>query len=401
MFIRKFYEIGIAEPATGGPINLAEIMVKSGKLANPGQSGETPKVNTSETTVQPTTAPAPAPATATAPQPAEPAKPEPQKPTEPAKPASAQTEPPTPPISWQEVLKQQQPNAIFKELGYGEQLAEFLHENKDLDPKLVNLLKHWKTSDGNMEPYLKALTTDFSKMPPEEVMRHQLKEQYPELDAKQLERLYNIKVVQRYKLDPQNNSEEDIADGQVELLADAKPVRQALVDKQQEYLLPKPVQRQAEPDQQAQQQQRDAEAWTAKINDSPVIKNIVANKYLTVGKGEDAYNIPVDPQRVVSILNNADEWVNSLFTTVQKPDGTTELIPNFEKQALVSAVMADDIGTIEGLAKHYKALGARSAVAPIENASIPGTSQPAKAEVSSNDPAKEMAKRGRVVRGGE
>src|ERR1700677_2283565 len=402
MFIRKFYDIAIAEPATGAPVNLAEIMSKSGKLAQPGTEGQAPKINTSETKEQPNPAPAPAPATATAQQPAEPAKSEPQKPKEEAKPAPAQTEQPATPISWQEVLKQQQPNAIFKELGYGEQLAEFLHENKELDPKLVNLLTHWKTSDGNMEPYLKAMTTDFAKMPPEEVMRHQLREQYPELDAKQLDRLYNIKVVNRYKLDPQNYSEEEVADGQVELLADSKPVREALISKQQDYLLPKPVQKQAEPDLQAQQQQRDAEAWTAKINDSPVIKNIVANKYVTIGKGEDAFNLRVDPNRIVSILNDPDEWANNLFHITKNPDGTVkEAIPNFEKQAIVAAVMADDEGSFENLAKHYKAIGARAAVAPIENASEPGKGQPAKAEVESNDPTKAMAKRGRVVRGGE
>lgn len=401
MFIRKFYETAADTATVGGGFDLAAVMAKSGKLANPGSEGQAPKINI-ETKEQPNPAPAPAPATATAQQPAEPAKSEPQKPKEETKTAIAQTEQPVPPIpSWQEVLKQQQPNAIFKELGYGEQLADFFSETKDLDPKVINLLKHWKTSDGDMRPYLEALTTDFQKMPPEEVMRHQLREQYPELDAKQLDRLYNIKVVNRYKLDPQNYSEEEVADGQVELLADSKPVRDALMAKQQERLLPKPVQKQAEPDLQAQQQQRDAEAWAAKINDSPVIKNIVANKYLTIGKGDDAINLPVDPQKIVSILNNADEWVNSLFTSKQKADGTTELIPNFEKQAIVAAVMADDTGTIENLAKHYKAIGARAAVAPIENASEPGKGQPAKAEVETNDPVKAMAKRGRVTRGGE
>lgn len=401
MFIRKFYEVAAAEPVTGGGIDLGAIMAKSGKLVSPGQSGETPKVNTSETKEQPNPAPATAPATANAPQPAEPAKSEAQKPKEESKPAPAPIEQPASTLSWQEVLKQQQPNAIFKELGYGEQLAEFLQENKDLDPKLVNLLKHWKTSDGNMQPYLSALTTDFAKMPPEEVMRHQLREQYPELDAKQLDRLYNIKVVNRYKLDPQNYSEEEVADGQVELLADAKSIRQSLVDKQQGYLLPKPVQKQAAPDVQAQQQQRDADAWTAKINDSPIIKSIISNKYLTIGEGEDAFNLPVDPNRIVSILSNADEGANSLFDSVKKADGTAELVPNFLKQALVSAIMADDKGTIQHLAKHYKALGAKSAVAPIENASEPGKSQPAKAEIETTDPAKAMAKKGRVTRPGD
>jgi hypothetical protein len=392
---KKFFDIDLPDAPS-----IATIMAQKGALNSTERGLDVPKVNTSDLTKPTPTEPA-TPAPATAAKTGEPAKVENQPPAKAAEPAPVQTEQATKQPTWQEVLKQQQPNAILKELGYGEPLAEFLSGRKELDPKIINFLKHWETSDGNMEPYLRALSTDYAKMPPEEVMRHHLKEQYPELDAKQLDTLYKVKVLQRYKLDPTNFSEEEVEEGRIELLADAKPIRASLIEQQQGRLLPKPETKQPETDPRVAQQEQGMQEYRTSINEHPYIKNMVATKQLTVGKGEDQFNLPVDPNRLLGILNNPDDWATSLYNKVDRPDGKSDYVLNVEKNALVSAILADDVGTIDALAKHYKAIGAKAAVAPIENASEPGKGTPAKAEVESSNPATAMAKRGRITRGGE
>lgn len=391
---RKFYNMDA--PAEVAP-SIASMMAKSGVLRQPGDDGVIPAINT-EKKVEPAQAPA-TPATATVATPAEKAKPEPPKTVEIPKTEPTQTAPPVQVSSWQEVLKTQQPDTILKELGYGEKLVDFLRENKDIDPKMLGFVDHWRKNDGKVDPYLKALSTDFSKMAPEDVMKYQLQAQNPELDAKQLDRLYKLKVVDRYKLDPQNYSEEEVEDGRIELMADVKHIRTTLAADQQNYLFPKPVPKEAGPDPRVQQQEAFDEFKTQLHND-PFIKDILANKRIMLGEGAEAFNYSVDPDKLMDILLNGDTWATKMLTMQEKPDGTKVWLPNGRKQALISAILDDDEKFLREYGQHYKALGGHAAIAPIENAKPPVIGSPAKAEVENASPAAAAAKRGRIVQGG-
>jgi len=396
MSIRKFYDVAAPEaPAGSGAAvtDLASIMAKSGRLSQPGNEGAIPKINTTEKKEEPTPASAPAPATATQAQPAEQAKPESPKPTEAPQAAKPQTEEPAKVPSWQEVLKQQQPNAIFKELGFGDQMASFLSENKELDPKMLNLIKYWK-ENGNVEPFLKALSTDYGKMAPEDVMRHQLQMQNLELDAKQLETLYKVKVVQRYKLDPALNSEEDVEEGRIELMADVKSIRQGLIAEQQNYLVPKaPEAKPSGPDPVELQRQQDNEAYIQEIRNDPYSQSLVTNNKLVIGEGDDKFEFPINSQVLSEVMFNGEALGKRLNTADGKPDTA--------KQWLISAIAEYGMGFMNAYAQHFKTLGGKSAIAPIENAKPPGAGAPAHAEVESTNPAAVMAKRGRITRGGD
>lgn len=395
MFIRKFYNIDA--PAEVAP-SIASVMAKSGVLRQPGDDGPVPAINT-EKKEEPTPAPA-TPAPATAAIPAEKAKPEPPKPTEVPKTEPTQTATPVQVPSWQEVLKTQQPDTILKELGYGEKLVEFLRENKDIDPKMLGFVDHWRKNEGKVDPYLKALSTDFSKMAPEDVMKYQLRELNPELDAKQLERLYKLKVVDRYKLDPVLYSEEEVEDGRIELMADVKGIRTTLAEQQQNFLFPKPVPKEAGPDPRAQQQQQEFEAYKTYITDDPYTRDLFSNKKLSIGEGDNKFDFPVDPNALSEVLYDADKWTQKLFIQEIKPDGTKVSIPDVKKQFLLAgiAVYGEDFLKQYGL--HLKSLGGAAAIAPIENAKPPASGTPAKAEVESASPAAAAAKRGRLVQGG-
>ena len=143
---------------------------------------------------------------------------------------------PTPVLTWQEVLKAQQPETVFKELGYDEKvvgISKTLSEN----PKMAALFDQW-INKGDLTPYLKAVTTDYSKMSSEQLMRHQLLEEYPDADEATINALYQRKVVKAYGLD--SPYEDEVAEGKLLLDADAKKARETLISKQQEFLTPKP-----------------------------------------------------------------------------------------------------------------------------------------------------------------
>lgn len=392
MFFRKFYDVDA--PAEAAP-SLASLMAKEGKLTT-GNQDDGP-IHTTERKEAPPAPATPAPAT-DAPNAAKatPATPLQKKEDTPAPP---QTAAPAPPPTLQEVLKQHQPKAILKELGFDERLAD-LHE---MDPKIWGLLNHWK-SKGDIKPYLQALDTDFQKMSPEEVMRYQLRTQYPELDAKQLDTLYKIKVTQRYKLDPQLYSEDEAAEGQVELLADVKPIREALSKQQQEYLMPPPPEPKAavsEADLLKQQQQQGLEVYKSQINEANFTKDLQKNKYLTIGEGDEQYKWPVDPETVLDLLYDNEKWTRSHFTVVNEPDGSVSYVPDVEKQIMVAAFLNDPKGFIRDIGKHFKSLGAKSVNDLLENARPADAGTPATADKTPANPAAAAARQGRFVRGGE
>ena len=73
---------------------------------------------------------------------------------------------------WKNIVKNQQPDEIFKELGFDSSVANFMKELKEVDPKMVGFFEYWKNG-GNLKEYFEESSKDFSTMPAEDVMRHQ------------------------------------------------------------------------------------------------------------------------------------------------------------------------------------------------------------------------------------
>ncbi len=398
---RRFFDLVTPEPAAAAiePPSLASIMAKSGALNSSGREGVIPSINTEK---QESTTPATqtSPALATESVPAAEAKPSSLSPKQEPVVAAPQTAEPAKVPSWQEVLNSQQPDAILKELGYDEKVVKLINRLKD-KPEMTGFLDHWE-SKGDVKQYLSALNTDYQKMSPEDVMKHQLQAQNPELDAKQLDTLFKIKVTNRYKLDDQLYTEDEVAEGRIELLADAKPIRNALAEEQKKFLLPTPPEpKAAGPDPQVERQKNYDAFKTALTNDS-YIKDVLANKKITIGEGPEAFSYPVDPDSLMKVMLDDDTWASKLLKVEDRPDGTKIWSPNGRKQALIGAILNDDEGFLKSMANHYKSFGGKSAIEPIENAKPPvGVGTPAKAEVTSTNPAAAAARGGRLVRGGE
>lgn len=402
MFTYKKYFDALTADTQAAPAetpSLASIMVKSGSFNSPGREGVIPSINT-EKKEEPQPATPATPALATEPTPAAQAKPESPSPKQEPTPASPQIADPAKVPSWQEVLKTQQPDAIFKELGFDEKVLNLSSRLKD-KPEMVAFLDHWE-SKGEMKPYLDALNTDYQKMSPEEVMKHQLRAQNPELDAKQLDTLFKIKVTNRYKLDEQLYSEDEVAEGRIELLADAKPIRGMLAEEQKKFLLPTaPEPKPAGPDLQAEKWQQEITNYKSKYTEDPFIKDIQANKRITIGEGPEAFHYPVDPEALVNQLVNVEQWQDLLDNKVVNADGSTSFSPKVRTQALLSAIGRNETGFFKALETHYKSLGGKAAIEPIENAKPLGSATPAHAEVDTNNPVAAMAKKGRITMGGE
>lgn len=370
---RRFLEAD-AVPAVGSaPIDVAAIMAKSGAKSEGENSPAPPEIIIEEAKPTETSAQAAKPAESSSGAAAETAaKPE----------AEARVE--APPViqpvatNWRQELKKADKAEILKELGY--------------DEKMIGFFNKWST-DGNISEYLKAVTMDYTKMSPEQLMRYQLTEDFPEFTPEEIEELYTAKVTEAFKLDPEVNTEAEIKRGKLLLTAETKKIREGLIQRQKEYILtakppaPAPDDRAIQAQQQETEQQAYMERFNTAISGHEATKGLLANKTLTVGEGENAFKYGVtDPQQLLTILQSPQEYVKHVFNADDSP--------MVDKQLLIAAVARDGNAFINEVIKYGRSLGAKSAVEEIENAKKPEPTT-AKPEVALT-PAQALAKNGVV-----
>jgi hypothetical protein len=313
--------------------------------------------------------------------------------------APPKTEAPKAEKPWQEVLKSQQPAAVLKELGLSDKQVKLLETIK-ADPKMERFFDHW-SNKGDVTAYLKAVSVDFSKMSPEDVMKHSLRERNPEMSAEDFDELYDVKVVDRYKLDPERFSEAEVKRGRIELAADVKAEREALVKQQQDYLLSAaPEQAPDNSAELAEAAGREANtAYQQYMSNDAFVKEVIGTKTIKIGEGDEAFNYGVDPEAITGILNDPKKWAAKMFTSVPDDNGNGDFIPNSRVQMLAGALVNDLDGFLNGLATHYKKIGADKVLAEIENPSEPGGGTPSRTDAQPATPAAAMATKGRIVRG--
>jgi hypothetical protein len=330
--------------------------------------------------------------------PAEQASPETPKPEE-QKPAEPQKEIPVKVPTWQEVLKQQpDTNLILKELGYDDKAVKLLSKLKQFDPKVMGLVDAY--TEGKHVDYLKELTTDYSKMSAEEVMRHQLQQEYQGASKQQLDALFKHEVTKAYSLDSED--EDERTEGKFLLEAKADKHRATLIANQQNYLLPTPPEPKAiEPDLKVQAAQKEFENYKSYITDgNSYSKNVFSTKQIAIGEGDEKFIFPVEPADLMDIVFDSEKGANALFEEKTNADGTKSFTPNVEKHWLAGAVMKYGKSFLDAYAQHWKSLGGKSAIKPIDNAKEPDVSNPSASEVAPTSAAEAMAKQGQLNSGG-
>lgn len=368
---RRFFEDGAGATTGGNPIDVAAIMAKSGAKMDASSSATAPEIIIEESKAPGASIPD-----------VKPAENAPGTAAETAAIPEPQAKPDTPPAAsaavadWRAELKRADKAEILKELGY--------------DDKMIGFYNKWST-DGNIAEYLKAVSMDYSKMSPEALMRHQLQEDFPEFTPEEIEEIYAAKVTEAFKLDPEVNTEAEIKRGKLLLTAETKKIREGLIQRQKDYVLtakpPAPI-----PDEsvaQAAKQEADQKAYMERFNAAitghEATKSLLANKTLSIGEGDNAFNYGVtDPQQLLAILQSPKEYVKHIF----REDDT----PIVDKQLLIAAVARDGNAFINEVIKYGRSLGAKSAVEEIENAKKPeGTAS--KPDVALT-PAQALAKGG-------
>jgi len=396
MFIKKFYDADVAD-AGGGEAAVAEpVMTAAQAMAQHGKKSdensgdvapiEIPEKKEEAKKEEPVTA-----ATATPEVPKEEAKAEtPKAEVKIEEPKKVETQPivaePAKVPTLDEVLKTNQPDTVLKALGFDDEKVALVQELKDVDPKVVGIIQAWKS--GQLGEYVKELSNDYSKMEAEEVMRHQLRVEYPKANQRQLDILYKKEVVDAYNLD--SDDPDEVEEGKLLLGAKADKYRDSFISNQDKYLMPKPPEPKAEvvPDNSAELKAKEnVEKYVKEIENDPYTKDIIANKKITLGEGEEKFSYPVDYSSLIGNLTDGEKWVSVMY---DKDTGA----PRISHQLLIAAVAEYGMEFLDAYAKHFKGLGAKEVVEPIDNASPADKSTPAKSDPLPTSAAQAMAKSG-------
>lgn len=376
--IRKMYDSDAQGQEGGGQPSIASLMAQQGRMTDndrviiPNVSGRSEAKSTVEQkSVEPTN------------------EPQPNQQSQVPETKSDNKEP----VKWQEVLKNQQPDEVLKELGYNSESVRFLNQIKDADPKVLHFLNLWKNDQNALKDYISEMNTDYTQLSSEEVMRRQLKEEYPKASERQLDVIFKKEIVDKYNLD---SADDDLVEeGKMLLDAVAEKYREKLVEKQKDILLPSYAKEQINQEELAQ---KEFEKYQSTLLGNQLTKDLLQNKILSIGEGDDKFNYGLsNPEVVVNNLFDSNSWANKMFDIVKDANGNEEYVPNIEKQLLISAILEDHKGFLKEMAKHYKSLGGKSFSDSLDNPSNSGSYSPAKSNSDPKSPAEWMARSGRLI----
>lgn len=267
--------------------------------------------------------------------------------------------------NWESNIKSQQPEAVLKAMGYDENVISFIQGLQGVDPKMVGFLNTWKEG-GNVQEYFQEANKDYAEMPAEEVMRHQLRNEYPKATEAQLEVLYKKEIVEKYNLGSFDDDEAN--EGKLLLEAKADKYRDGLIESQKQKIIPSGSQY---ADSMRQQQEESAKLTQSVINsfqENPYTREVMSKNSISIGEGNERFTFPIDSKVVSDLVINGDTNGDLMFDRQTDANGNETFVPKAQHQLLVATVNKYGEKFITELAKHYKSLGSRAAIEPIDNA---------------------------------
>lgn len=279
---------------------------------------------------------------------------------------------------WKSELKKADPREILKELGYDEFLAEFAEYRKN---------------GGDVYKYLEARAFDWNDVSHQELVKDDLKMQYPHLTEDKIEKLYQAKYKQS-----EFASEDDREIGSIQLEADAELVRQKRIEEQKAFQIPEIATPQEAIDLQnrmAEQQKLQAE-YSQRIieffREHEATKSLYESKRVAIDLGDNGkFNFNIDkPENLMSVALDSEKWQRAISINPQEAD-VSKLVPDVAKLQKI-ALVALNPNYEKDLVNYGKSLGLKAIVEEGQNARRPVGSTPAQPNESFGEALKMRAK---------
>ncbi len=262
------------------------------------------------------------------------------------------TTPTTPSFNLDEELKKVDRKEILKKLGVNEFALE---------------IDEYLAKGGKAFDYLTAKSIDYNQVSDEDLIKEDLKLQYPNLNKSEIDRLYNRKYgVTEDMLD------EEKEDRTIMLKADGHLKRQQKITEQQKFVIPEnPILQKDEAYEQWKQQQEAQPAMMEQLKKyyetHEVTKNLNESKRVAVSLGEGVspfYFSINNPSFLTNMLTDGGQTLQKLTST---PTGE----PDVAKQHLIGLVAADPQKVFMDIFNYGVTMGKKKLVEEGQNAVRP------------------------------
>lgn len=279
---------------------------------------------------------------------------------------------------WKEELKKANPKDILKELGYDDFIAEFAEYRKN---------------GGDAYKYLEARAFDWNEVSHQDLVKDDLKLQYPHLTEEKIEKLYQAKYKQS-----DYASDEDKEIGLIQLEADAELVRQKRISEQNAFQIPEVATAQEAVELQnriAEQQKLQAEHSQRILEffrEHEATKSLYQSKRVAIDLGDNGkFNFNIDkPENLMAIALDSEKWQRAISINPQEAD-VNKLVPDVAKLQKI-ALVALNPNYEKDLVNYGKSLGLKAIVEEGQNARRPIGSTPAQPNESFAEALKTRAK---------
>jgi hypothetical protein len=282
-------------------------------------------------------------------------------------PAQAEGAAPQQPQDWKTILKGVDKKELYKELD--------LPELDEFDKEFINFRKN----GGDPLKYLEAKAIDYTKISDDDLVKTELKRQFPDATSAQLERLFNKKYNQS---ETAEDDEKD--DGLLMMKSDARRLRQQLIEDQKKFSIPAYAQpEQAEAmrqiaEQQAAQQQQ-AAALNEYVSKHEATQKLLADKQVTMDLGDGvSFNYKLkNPEKIVSMVLNPEQSRKLTVT----PDGKLDL----QKLYITSLFLSNPQKFAKDLVNFGKTLKLNEQIEEGQNAGLPSAKASVQSQVSEKE----------------
>ena len=215
---------------------------------------------------------------------------------------------------------------------------------------------------GDITPYLQAKTVDFAKMSDEDILRRSLREQYSELSDKAFDKLYKMQVTDKFKLDEEEFSEDEVQLGRELLKIEANKARQSYTEWQKNFSAPEPVADTAV-DQEAE---RMMQQFVESVKANQTTQRILADKKISIKTSDGDFNFELQaPESIVDMTLDNDKF----FAQFVAPEGQVD----YDRWYKAAAYSQNPELFEKALINYGKTLGRLEVTKDIKNPSDPGS----------------------------
>lgn len=213
------------------------------------------------------------------------------------------------PADWKELIKGIPSEEVMSVLGLDETDMEFINHRKN---------------GGDPYVFLEAKNRDWGKMSDIDVLRHDLKMQYPDLaksDPDSFEIFVEKRLNKMFQVGEQFADERDKKASELEIKLEADKLRKKYADEDQRLILREKAKPTAEQDDAVAREKAQAEEWAAFVDDEDATKKLLTDKKMQFGSGDDSFTMEVDPESILKYIRTPGQFFKAFEVDINDSTG--------------------------------------------------------------------------------